>query len=75
MAEIVAPVAASHAPFMAMQRQCDWAQADQREPVMAGCAGARCSMGRTQPGAIVIFSSEIPYKRGEPYDNGPGRIV
>lgn len=58
MAEIVAGIAASHVPFMAMQPQREWAEEGQRHRVMAGFAEARRLVEQTRPDVMVIFSTD-----------------
>lgn len=58
MAEIVAGVTASHAPFVAMQPQVEQAPPEQRERVLKGFTEARDLLERASPDVIVIFSND-----------------
>lgn len=58
MAEVVAGIAASHVPFMAMHPQFELAEEEQRNRVVAGMNEARNIMAQARPDAIVIFSTD-----------------
>src|SRR5713226_1792336 len=73
MAEIVAGVAASHVPFMAMHPQFEMADEGQRNRVVAGLKRARGIVARARPDAIVIFSTDH-FDRCF-YDNLPAFLV
>ncbi|HSE94336.1 MAG TPA: extradiol ring-cleavage dioxygenase, partial [Methylomirabilota bacterium] len=56
MAELVAAVAASHAPLITGAPES--AEAGQRERVYAGLAALRRELGRARPDALVVCSNE-----------------
>lgn len=58
MAEVVAGIAASHVPFMAMHPQFELAEEGQRNRVVAGMHEARDIVAQARPDAIVIFSTD-----------------
>jgi aromatic ring-opening dioxygenase catalytic subunit (LigB family) len=58
MAEVVAGIAASHVPFMAMHPQFELAEEGQRNRVVAGMTAARDIIAQARPDAIVIFSTD-----------------
>ncbi len=58
MAEIVAGIATSHVPFLAMHPQFELAEEGQRSRVVAGLGEAREILERARPDAIVIFSTD-----------------
>src|SRR5690242_3192376 len=58
MAEIVAGIATSHVPFLAMHPQFETADEGQRTRVVAGLGEARKIIEQARPDAIVIFSSD-----------------
>ncbi|HZO80695.1 MAG TPA: hypothetical protein VFB33_03290 [Candidatus Binataceae bacterium] len=58
MAEIVAGVACSHVPFLAMHPGFEYAEEGQRNRVTAGFARARELLEAARPDAIVIFSTD-----------------
>lgn len=58
MAEIVAGIAASHAPFVAMHPQFEQAPAAQGERVIKAFTAARELLERAAPDVIVIFSND-----------------
>jgi len=73
MAEVVAGIAASHVPFMAMQPQFELAEEGQRNRVVAGMGEARKIVEHARPDAIVIFSTDH-FDRCF-YDNLPAFLV
>lgn len=73
MAEVVAGIAASHVPFMAMHPQFELAEEGQRNRVVAGMGEARKIVEHTRPDAIVIFSTDH-FDRCF-YDNLPAFLV
>src|SRR5882724_11921437 len=58
MAEIIAGIATSHVPFLAMHPQFEMAEEGQRTRVVAGLDEARKLIEQTRPDAIVIFSTD-----------------
>jgi aromatic ring-opening dioxygenase catalytic subunit (LigB family) len=58
MAEIVAGIATSHVPFLAVPQQFEMAEEGQRNRVVAGFTEARKIVEAAQPDAIVIFSTD-----------------
>src|SRR5712692_4850636 len=58
MAEIVAGIATSHVPFLAMHPQFELAEEGQRTRVVAGLGEARKIIEQARPDAIVIFSTD-----------------
>ncbi len=58
MAEIVAAVAASHAPFVAMQPGFETAPAGQRENVVRGYEEARAVLEKASPDVLILFSND-----------------
>jgi len=58
MAEIVAGIATSHVPFLAMHPQFEMAEEGQRTRVVAGLGEARKILEQTRPDALVIFSTD-----------------
>ncbi len=58
MAEIVAGIAASHVPFLAMHPQFEMAEEGQRSRVVAGLEQARALLEEVRPDALVIFSTD-----------------
>ena len=73
MAEIVAGIATSHVPFMAMHPQFEMADEGQRNRVVAGLKRAKDIVARARPDAIVIFSTDH-FDRCF-YDNLPAFLV
>ena len=55
MAEIVAGVACSHVPFLAMHPEFERAGVEQRNRVVAGFEAARQILEEADPDAIVVF--------------------
>jgi Catalytic LigB subunit of aromatic ring-opening dioxygenase len=58
MTEIVAGVACSHVPLLAMHPEFEYAEEGQRNRVVAGFDRARAILEAARPDAIVIFSSD-----------------
>lgn len=58
MAEIVAGIAASHVPFLAMHPQFEMAEEGQRSRVVAGFGEARKLLEQVRPDVLVIFSTD-----------------
>jgi len=58
MADIVAGIATSHVPFLAMHPQFELAEEGQRNRVVAGLEEARKLLEQARPDAIVIFSTD-----------------
>ena len=58
MADIVAGIATSHVPFLAMHPQFELAEEGQRNRVVAGLDEARKLLEQARPDAIVIFSTD-----------------
>ncbi|MCS6927349.1 MAG: hypothetical protein NZ578_15775 [Candidatus Binatia bacterium] len=58
MAEIVAGIAASHVPFLAMHPQFEMAEEGQRTRVVAGFGEARKLLEQVRPDVLVIFSTD-----------------
>lgn len=58
MAQIVAGIATSHVPFLAMHPQFELAEEGQRNRVVAGLQEARSLLEQARPDAIVIFSTD-----------------
>jgi aromatic ring-opening dioxygenase catalytic subunit (LigB family) len=58
MAEIVAGIATSHVPFLAMHPQFELAEEGQRNRVVAGLQAARKVLEQARPDVIVIFSTD-----------------
>jgi aromatic ring-opening dioxygenase catalytic subunit (LigB family) len=73
MAKIVAGIATSHVPFMAMHPQFEMADERQRDNVINGMNRARDIVARARPDAIVIFSTDH-FDRYF-YDNLPAFLV
>jgi aromatic ring-opening dioxygenase catalytic subunit (LigB family) len=73
MAEIVAGIATSHVPFLAMHPQFEMASEAQRSKIVAGLNRAREIIERARPDAIVIFSTDH-FDRCF-YDNLPAFLV
>src|SRR5271169_7038277 len=73
MAEIVAGVACSHVPFLAMHPEFERAGVEQRNRVVAGFEAARRILEEANPDAIVVFSNDH-FDRCF-YDNLPAFLV
>jgi aromatic ring-opening dioxygenase catalytic subunit (LigB family) len=73
MAEIVAGVACSHVPFLAMHPEFERAGVEQRKRVVAGFEAARQILEEADPDAIVVFSNDH-FDRCF-YDNLPAFLV
>jgi len=73
MAEIVAGIATSHVPFLAMHPQFELAEEGQRTRVVAGLGEARTLLEQARPDVIVIFSTDH-FDRCF-YDNLPAFLV
>src|SRR5581483_11400082 len=73
MAEVVAGIAASHVPFMAMHPQFELAEEGQRNRIVTGMNEARNIVAQARPDAIVIFSTDH-FARCF-YDNLPAFLV
>jgi len=58
MADIVAGIATSHVPFLAMHPQFELAEEGQRNRVVAGLNEARQLLEQARPDVIVIFSTD-----------------
>ena len=58
MADIVAGIATSHVPFLAMHPQFELAEEGQRNRVVAGLEEARQLLEQARPDVIVIFSTD-----------------
>jgi len=58
MADIVAGIATSHVPFLAMHPQFELAEEGQRNRVVAGLDEARQLLEQARPDVIVIFSTD-----------------
>ena len=58
MADIVAGIATSHVPFLAMHPQFELAEEGQRNRVVAGLKEARQLLEQARPDVIVIFSTD-----------------
>ena len=58
MAEVVAGIATSHAPFLSIPSMFEAIEEGQRSRVVAGLEKARGILQRARPDAIVIFSTD-----------------
>ena len=58
MAQVVAGVATSHVPFLAMHPQFELADEGKRTRVVAGLEEARDVLEQARPDVIVIFSTD-----------------
>jgi hypothetical protein len=69
MAEIVAGIAASHAPFVAMHPQFERAPTEQGERVIKALTTARELLKKTAADVIVLFSND--HLGGLTHDRAP----